>query len=63
MPRFNLRYENTSGQVVHLDAWPFYWNESTLANYVWEYEFTKNPISYGGTISRLTQSEIGRAHV
>lgn len=50
-----LSYHSSSGQTVDLTNWPFYWNETSIRDYAWEYESVKKPIGYGSRFTRITR--------
>jgi hypothetical protein len=53
---FSLRYVSASGQVVNLDTWPYFWNETDLQNYSWSFESVNNPIGYGARFTKITRT-------
>lgn len=49
----DIKYENTSGQSIHLNQDPFYWRGTNLFDYDWKYSASRLMSSRGSKISDL----------
>jgi hypothetical protein len=55
-----IKYQNSKGEAIRLDAEGFYADEGTLRSFVWEYNYTPFPDGSGGAVSRFTRNEMTR---
>lgn len=52
-----IKYQNSKGEEIRLDAEGFYTDEGTLRDFVWEYNYTPFPDGSGGSVSMFTRNE------
>lgn len=58
--KFIVKYVTAPGVEYDLSVWPYYWNNTNLHNYAWEYDFARNNIGNGSAIKDIKRN--GRAY-
>lgn len=50
-----IKYRNSKGEEIRLDAQGFYADEGTLRDFIWDYSYTPFPDGSGGSVSQFSR--------